>query len=429
MCSSADAQRKGPLAGIVYDAGTGLPLPGVDVKAQYKTIRTDTKGFFEIDISRSASIEVNHIHYHSRQFDYTALRGIDTLTVYLTPNTSTFKNIIVSDGAETIYQPDFENVLDFAFIHDTLAVLSYMKSKPSVEHRQTVYLQNTLTLLRYGKRVQRLTLPDYVEGIHVDPFGRVFVTGAGFVMELKSGRDGAYLVDLEEDYFATQIKPLTAHYRSNIFFKVDPDIVPEVVHYVLLTEIDSVKPVRMIRNKKYFEGQKASYKSLSPYLKEKADKLAQEYNRPGEDFAPAIQAQMVGRFFYRPDNQAFAEGDNIIIYDHTNSWIFKHDIYGNPVDSVWMYYHVFSDERYKGTIQDAGSGQCFAMHEKGGVFYLRFINHNTGGAGKPFKLKYPYVRSVRIYDGWVYYVYRDLSGNEPYKLVREKIPREAVRKT
>ena len=219
LCSPVHAQRKGLLAGIVYDAGTGLPLPGVDVKAQYKTKRTDTKGFFEIDISRSASVEVNHIHYHSRQFDYTALRGIDTLIVYLTPSTNTFKNIIVSEGAETIYQPDFENVLDFAFVHDTLAVLSYMKSKPSVEHRQTVYLQNTLTLLRYGTRVQRLTLPDYVDGLHVDPFGRVFITGTGFVMELRSGREGAYLADVEQDYFATQVKPLTAYYQSNIFFK------------------------------------------------------------------------------------------------------------------------------------------------------------------------------------------------------------------
>jgi hypothetical protein len=415
-------QTKRLVCGYVYDSGTGNRFAGADVKTQGKTKSTDSHGYFEIEPARGAPIEINHIRFHGRQIEYKDYKGQDTVRVYLTPNTTQVANLLLSEGTETIYEPDFENVLDFAFVRDTLAVLSYIKSKPSVEHRQTIYLQNTLTLLRYGQKFQRLTLPDNVERLHKDPFGRLFVIGSGFILALKADRDAAYLEEIGLDYFRTQVEPLTAYQNKSVFYKIYPGILPEVVHFVLLTELDSVKPIRLIRNQDYFESPKAVYNSLPSRLKSAAGQLADEYQRPVEDFGPLIAANATGRTYYIPENSTFAEGDNVLIYDHMNSWIYRHDIQGNPLDSVRMHYQNFLDEKLRNTIQDRGTGHCYAVHEKGGVFYIRQINHATGGAGKPFKLKYPYAKSIRIYDGWAYYVYRDLSGQEPYKLVREKVP-------
>jgi hypothetical protein len=199
---------------------------------------------------------------------------------------------------------------------------------------------------------------------------------------------------------------------------------PEVVHFVLLTDLDSIKPIRLIRNTAYFDGKDIIYDDLHPSLKTEADVLAAEYGRTGPEFAPMVSATKERSAYIAPQNPTFAEGDHILIYDHMNSWIFEHDLEGNPIDSVRMHYHQFSDEKLRNTLQDASTGYCYALHEKAGVFYLRFIDYKTGSAGRPFKLKYPYIKNARIYNGWVYYVYRDLRGQQPYSIVREKIPDE-----
>jgi hypothetical protein len=431
----AQGQSRRVLKGVVIDAHTERPMARVTVRSDRYSTKTDNTGRFELEIVRGEPLLVSATGFQTRRFNYERYRKIDSLTVFISRHTSSLGNIMEAKGSETVYQKDFENVLDYAFLGDTLAVLAYMDFKPRTPNSGETYLHNTLTFAKFGLEIKRLTLPDGVRGLYLDPLYGLWVVGDEFALKVKRSLDHISLEEVDPDYFRKFIAPASVASASSLFFSEVMPIVPQINYYVLQSGADSTMPVRYIRNERYFREAASDFRMLNPRQLEEARQLEDEYGIEAFYFAPYIRQN--GAYFRArlpksdysevdihdlPESQAFGVGDHLLIIDVLNAWIYHHDMLGNPLDSVPMYHHRFDGERYRGMIQDRYNGKCYALHEKGGVVYLREVNPQHGGARNPFKIGNVFPAKVKVNNDWVYYTFRDTGSKEFRRLMREKLP-------
>ncbi len=408
------------ISGVVINAGTGQPASNVVIRVAGRMKKTDHRGHFEIPFTRGEAMTVSDINkFHTRTIPYHRYSREDSIVVYLTPHAQSRTNIIQSEGVEDIYHSEFENIIDFVFLRDTLVVLSSMKTKQKALYTPTRHFHNTLTMLKYGERVERLTLPDHVQSLHLDPFNQLFVLGESFYLKVHRKPGKTSTIELDPEYFETQVASLTGYHRNYVYFKKSLPILPMESHYVLMSETDELLTVRQIQNHHYFKDIQGSYRLLTPYQRDEAMALEADLGIDHMFFAPAVRQLHT---YTAPHSPVYTIDDQLVIFDDLNGWIFTHDTLGRAIDSFPMHYVGFSEETYQGIQQDRSTGICYVIHEKKGLYYLRKINPLTGAAGRPFKLRKAYPLRLRLFDGWIYYTYRDAASQETNRLVRERLP-------
>jgi hypothetical protein len=428
------AQRSRVLSGMVIDASTQKPMFRATVRSEKHSRKTDNKGAFSFEIIQGEPLLVSSVGYHTRKINFENYRNRDSLKIYITPASSLLSNVVQAKVSEVVYQKHFENVLDYVFLGDTMAVLAYMEYKPRTLQANEAYFHNTITFTKYGTAMERIVLPDHVLGLFLDPFNRLWVVGDQFALQVVRSPEGYELLEIDRDFFDKRIAPAAAASRSSVFFTEVLPVIPQINLYILSAGADSSQAVRLIRNERYFLEAPGDYRMLSPELLQKAHALAQEHNIDAMYFAPALrwfsrhELVELNKINYdelsvydQPEAQIFALGDRIIVFDILNSWIFHHDMAGNPLDSVPMYHHNFESEKYRGMVQDQYTGKCYAIHTKGAATYLREVSPFHGGAGRPFKLRKRFPETIRVFNGWVYYSHRTPDTKEFYKLMREKL--------
>lgn len=384
--------------------------------------RTAHNGTFQLEITRGEPLLVSHVHYQSRRIAHKDLRGVDTLTIYLSRNTQRQANILQATTTETVYESEFEAVGDFNFLGDTLVVLAFMEMRPKAAGTEVRLYHNTITMFRFGKVVSRTVVPDHALSLHKDPLGRLYLRGSGYVYRIHNRRDGVKLEELDADLFDTQVRPITALGKNRSFFASQLLPVPEVRHQLVWPIEDRVKTIRTIRNQEYFDNILPDNKMMNAWQQEVAKELAEKYDMEERLFAPMVRQPWRDRDYEFPHSPAFGDTARIFIFDHLHGYIYSHSAEGAPLDSVMMYHHRFDGEKYVGMIQDEVTRRCYALHEKAGAVYLREINPFTGAARWPIKLRQPLPRTVKAYEGHIYYVYKLPGSKELARLVREKIP-------
>lgn len=420
--SSVMAQKKRPIKGVVYNAATERPLYRAEVRSEKYSRKTATDGTFELDIVRGRDIKVRNVGYHTRTIPFDRYRNLDSIAVYMTPTTTQLSNVISAGPTQTVYQNNFENVKDYAFLGDTLAVLAFMEYKPRTPGSGETYMRNTLNFTLRGVEVARVLLPDGLSGLYHDAFNRLWAVGDGLYYEVKRSRDGFVLEQVDKDFIQREVLAIEAASPRSAFFSFMMPIVPQITYQVYLPNTGEFIPFRYIRNDAYFRDAHADYRMLNPDQRRRARELQEEHNINEVLFAPYIRAYDRREHYGYPITQGFNVDGTFIIFDMFNSWIYHHDAKGYPVDSVFMYHHNFEGEKYQGLLQDRVSGRVYALHSRGGAAYLRKVNALTGAAGRPVKINNAFPETVRIHDGWLYYTFRKPESGEFRKLLRERLP-------
>lgn len=416
------------------DATVNRPLARATVRSGKYSRKTDNSGRFELDVVAGEQLQVSNVGYQTRRIDYSRIKGLDSIAIYISPSSSGLGNVLQATGSEVVYEKNFENVLDYAFFGDTMAILAFMDYKPRTPKSPEMYLRNTLTLSKYGDQLVRLVLPERVKGLYFDPFSRLWIIGNDFILEVIRKGGEVTLKNADVEYFNKRIAPASVASPYSIFFTEVMPVVPQVNYYVYLAGGDSAVPIRHIRNEKYFRDAPGHFRMLSASQKAQAYELQKKYGVSAVDLAPYVRLNSSTETFVYdmeylridpveyPETQAFGVDDRMLIFDVLNAWIYHHDMRGNPLDSVPMYHHQFDGERYRGMLQDSESGQCYALHEKGGAVYLRKLSLKNGAAGRPYKLSKGFPKSVRVFNGHVYYTHREKDSKAFHKLMREKLP-------
>ena len=417
----ASAQSKRPLSGRVLDGATGKPLSRVEVRTGKYSRRTNSKGEFSFNILRGENLVVSSVGYNTRRIPYSRYRYEDSLLIYISPAINVLRGTDGSRKSELIYQKSFENVRDFAFINDTLVVLSFMEFKPRTPAEPQAYLGNALTFLRYGKELKRITLPDHIVGLYEDLFGNLYVVGVDYYLEVLRQYDGIRVREVDPDFFESRIIPLRGKGERSIFFTEMLPIVPQVNYGLYMVDRDSTVSIRTIRNERYFKEAPSDFRMLNAMEYRRAQELEEKYGIDAMYFAPYVRSYFTEVNYAYPHTEAVQYFDQMVIFDQLNAWIFHHDMRGLAIDSVPMYHHQFDNERYKGMVQDKQSGRCYAIFTKGGGTFLRHVSPMTGAAGHPIRLKNRFPRQIKVEDGWVYYVHRGLETGDTFKITRESL--------
>ncbi len=419
---SSDAQKMRQLEGVVLNAHNNALVDGAEVRCENLSKKTKANGTFNFNIIRGEPIYISHPHFQTRKINYRDLRGQTFIKVYISYNTTRIGNIVSASKTELVHGSEFENVQDFVFLGDTLVLMAFMESKPKIGVEDTRFLKNSLSFFKYGLLLERIILPDNSIALYKDIYGRLFVSGNKFCLIVK-GKAGTHILEeIDAQYFDTQIKTATVAGRKNNFFGATISPIPELVHYVVFGDVNSAKPIRYVRNEEYFENIQGDYRALMPWQLEEAAELEDEHGIDKSMFAPLLRQDFSNKKYDFPYAPAYGDNGAIYIFDHLNGLIFHHDMNGTAIDSVAMYHHRFDGEKYGGMIQDEITRKCYAVHDKSGVAYIREVVPQTGAARQPIKLRNPFPRAIRIYDGWVYYAFKIPGGKEPYKLYREKLP-------
>lgn len=377
-----------------------------------------------------------HPDYHDRRLLYRDFRRADSMTFYMSPSSARTSNVYTAPKSETVYQKDFENVLDCAFLGDTLVLLNFMEFKPRTARYREAYINNTLNFNLYGEDFKRITLPNHVTGLYHDPAGGLWVVGVNFVLEVVRERDKIYARPVSREFYEETVTKLAAVMPGSRFFSEMLPLIPQVTYRVYLESTQDIYPVRYIRNDEYFKNAPGDYRMLTDAQRRRAEELEEEHKIDRKFFAPYVRSNTDrghnaewrrGSFqpntgeYQRPETQAFGVDRNLVIFDVLNSRIYYHDSLGFPTDSLYMYHHNFDGERYRGMLQDRYTGKCYSLHNKGGAAFIREIHVTTGGAGRPMKLRNSFPENIRIHNGYVYYTYREPNSREFRKLLRERL--------
>jgi hypothetical protein len=117
----------------------------------------------------------------------------------------------------------------------------------------------------------------------------------------------------------------------------------------------------------------------------------------------------------------FVKNDSIYLFDHYQNYIYNYNSSLELLDSIPITYHLKSkNEKWsQPLIQDEKEKDIFVLFNSGGFYIIKKIEN--GNVNRGFKLTNRYVENIKIYDGYVYYVYRPYESIQKKFIYKEKI--------
>ena len=99
-----------------------------------------------------------------------------------------------------------------------------------------------------------------------------------------------------------------------------------------------------------------------------------------------------------------------------------YDITGNFSYKLALKIDKVNDSHWTNDILiDQVSGKTYTVFTRNGTYTIYEINLNSGMLNKRLSILHLYPRKVRVYNGWVYYLY-DVAGDQDNKMLfRQKL--------
>lgn len=394
------------IKGTVRDGGSEEPLYNAYVRMGNRNTKTDASGNFSLALDAEEELEVGLHGFHEFRIRPADLISLDDITVYLTPKPD-LEGLGISDEVQPVYSPDFERVFDYSFIDNQLIIATYFDKKINTSKRNPGYHNCVLSLFENGVSLHRLIIPDFPYRLRESPFGELFLEGSDYALRIRSEKGKLHSTEIKYDDYLSQILPLTAAFDSVVFWVYIIPELPQVVHYAFSVELNREYVVRVVRNHNYFDRVEKDYSMLSRDQLAEAFELSSERGFSDRLFAPYLRRRLVVVDDTPPYSPGFRIGNDYLIFDALNEWIFRHDSNGEVKDSVYAQVNL-DGEVLKEILQDPVTEEFFVTHEKSGVTYLRPLNPLQGRLGAAFKISYPFPEKLKIYNGTVYYIRRDV---------------------
>ncbi len=407
------------IEGTVNSGSYLKPLHKAHIRSGVRSTRTDRNGRFLIEITESEPLVISHTKHDIQEISAERLKELTEFEFYLTPSSTSTTAVIAENESEEIYLQEFEHVCDYTFVADTLVVLSYMHEENMKERS---YINCAITGLKYGEVFQRLVLPNNIRSLKDHPSGQVYLSGPESVVQLNKKSDYFDFKELNYIDYLDGIDPVYAKSENLTYYFDRPGVLPLISHYIYASSTNHHIHVRTIKNGAYFRKVPDDYAMLNMNEYAFANELALESGMEAALFAPYIRSYYLLRDMRVPYAPGFIVGTNLMIMDHLNQWMFVHSLEGLPLDSVGIYHADLMREDFIEVIQDPFSEELYTHHEKGGVHFIRSFDMETGATGRPYKMNKPFSKKVKIYDGYVYYLYQTPIENRNWHLLRERLP-------
>lgn len=406
------------VTGTVYSGQDGEPLKGIFVRLGNRNTKTDDEGTFTLPYTAKEDLELGASGFHDMRIKAEEVEAWNRLDIYLALKPEV-EGLGINENIEAIYTPEFEYIFDYEFLQDNLITATYFNKKLNKQKRNPGYENCVLTLFDKGVKKHRLIIPDYPYRLRSSPYGDLYLEGVDYSKRIVIKEGELIDIDINFEDYLNQILPLTVAIDSSVFWvKIIPEL-PQVVHYVYSISAGREMVTRVVRNKEYFLRTRGDYTMLSKNQRSKAQELAEEKGFSPQLYSTYLRRNELVVNLIQPYSPAFGKGKEVIILDPLNRRIFSHDKYGLPIDSVYFDPEP-GDEKLRSFTQDQVSKKIYQILDKGGVTIIRHVDETTGGLGAPFKIGYPFVEKIKVYNGFVYYIRRDVDKGTRH-LYRERL--------
>ncbi len=406
------------LSGTIYSGASQKPLYKAVVRSGIHSVKTDRKGHFNLKIKPGEALEIYHPRFDNQVIHSEKVPKGSNVKLYLTPTSQYKSNVIEKNNSEAVVDNDYEHVIDYAFLGEMLFVATYMRQ----EHMKNRDLKNcVLSAYRYGSLVQRLVMPNDIRKIWISPENKLFLLSRDIATEIYVNEENQYAYRVvSNDYLEPNERP-NAKFGENYLATVSHDAIP-IVQHVVMDSSGKKRVYRNVKNYDYFNHIEDDFSMLSESEMSLVDKWENEQGIEAKYFAPLVRSYYQRRNLEKPYSPAFLNGDTILVFDHFSQMLYKHNRFADPFDSVGVYHDELSKEDFVKNCQDQITNDLYTVHKTGGHTFIRPLNKYNGSTGAPFKLDKPFAKNVKVYDGYVYYLYQTPIDEKNWHLLREKLP-------
>ncbi len=390
----------------------------------HRSTKTDYNGHFSIPVSEGEALTFYHSEYATYKMPFNRIRLDNLNEIYLIPTSNLYSMVMESKVVEKVRSADFENIVDFTFLEDTLVILSYLNMASSKHTSPDKSFENcAMTLLHRGEIIERKIVPDKVFKLQKDPFNRLFLELIDTCYEVVRKRSEIALKGFSYSEYFNQILPIEGVSNEGIFYVKYYAYLPiRLLRYFDLKTAESFT-LYTARNLNYFAKVNDDFEMLSTPEIEVAKDLASHSDLNYSFYSTYVRSFNIERDISKPKVQGFMVDSNFYFFDFKNDIMLTYAAEGSLRKSNnAIYLDALSRERFTHVIQDPYTQKLYTLHNKSGVEYLRKINMTTGSAGRPFKIHHPFAKAIKVFEGYVYYIHESPVTGTQSEILREKLP-------
>ncbi|MCT4580484.1 MAG: carboxypeptidase-like regulatory domain-containing protein [Flavobacteriales bacterium] len=404
-----------------------MPIPDVKINtsSNQTTIRSNEKGEFKLKINypNDRYIVFNHVGYindtlffSARKAKKYAKKGEVKLSIKLSE--LVFKEVIVTaTRVDTVYGNPLFSIQDYMLLEDDqLLLLTYSKSlKKDGKLILTDAQQQIIT---------EYTIPDQPRYLYKDYAGTYFLVCTAHVYHIRIHRQQIKLTPILKEDFYGFYQRIIDTIQDDFYYSNFSENYP-AVDFLVTNRTDSAHhKLCSVQDDFMMELYRAQYKYVSGREKLWAYRKEQETGIDKEIWIGA--ASFTQDFLYKPVYAPlFIREDTVLIFDQYKNYIFKFDSDHDLVDSIPFQLKIKgSKEKWEQPlIKDQTTQDIYALYNKGGYYYLKQFDLNTGKTIQTLKLSNRYVDQLTIKDNYVYYIYRPFESLQKKYLYREELVR------
>jgi hypothetical protein len=411
------------ISGQVLDL-ENFPIPNVTVSFKNKLTKTSENGNFLIPVNEIKSIDIDFNHSGFKKYKLSVssrkLRRNVNDTLFL-PSINLYNLLldefsVIANKIDTVYGSDRFSVEDFEMVNDgQMLLLSYEKTLRK-ESKILLLDKNQQLLHTHVVPGQSIRLfKDYSGQSYVITIDKVFQINVSNINRIELN---AINNDVFYDYCYRIIDTISDDYLYSNFNELYP-----AIKFYSSSKIDSTHSlIKEVKDDFMMELYRAQYKYVSGRDKLWAYRKEQQTGIDKEIWVGA--SVFTNDILYKPIYAPlFVKNDSIYLFDHYQNYIYSYNSAIELLDSIPITYHLKSkNEKWsQPLIQDEKEKDIFVLFNSGGFYIIKKID--KGKVNRGFKLTNRYVENMKIYDGYVYYVYRPYESIQKKFIYKEKIPR------
>ncbi len=429
LCQNASSQDHFVIKGRILDKTSGVPISDVNIKLRDFPVGTTTskEGVFSISVEELPVILIiSHISYQTKIVEIADVFEQE-ISISLERKTEELDEIVISGAkVETVYKNDVYSVLDYEFLDDDILLLIYRNSFS----KELILLDpsnDTITKLNTAKIKPFKLFKDCFNEVHV--LGK----DSAYQLYFHNGRiDLIYPTPVSD--FKKLMFPCVTQLNDNIYFKLNfyNELVVEYQYakekesqlHLLRRIVDSIKIdlinsnpyMRSLLNIGLYNGAEERILNMSDYVAMEDQIKMMNDLRAGE-----FEAHYLRKIVLTPVFAPLVKlRDTLVIFNHPQGQIEFYSPDNRLVRTVKINY-ADDPDWVKEIIADEITSNVYCLFLKSGVYNIRKLNTQNGQIEQILRIYYPFVKKIKVRDGYVFYLYKGMGEGENLKLFRQKL--------
>jgi hypothetical protein len=391
----------------VTDAATRRPIPGVNLRIEGGRLgtTTDKKGAFSFFTdSLPAKLTFTHVGYETRNLllDETSY----SLAVYLKPKPLQLEEVeIRAARTEPFYKSETFSVLDYELDSGRVWMVVY---------RQRLMHSLLICLDIYGDTLARSAdLPFRPVSLFRDCIGTMHVLGhdSGYQIYLRE-KKAELIHPVKLKKFESVLKNCVAASPTTLYFR-------KVTENGLSVEFYGVDRTTLVHKDIQ---QVTDRQKLRMKRRNSDDAMLLNSSHPPVSRDDFVTWNYVHKILYRPvKTKLYLSGMYVCIFNMPDKSVEFYDSLGNYSYKLRLLVDAVNVGRWTQEAEaDPVTGKVYTFFNQGGRYTMYEINPDTGALTFRLTFDFVYPEKIRVYNGWVYYMYDKDSRADNKALYRQR---------